>query len=168
MVSGMQSMNNLPSEKDFPLSSPLTDLPEDYQNPRIDMDRAAAGKYNSEHFQHAQERIAETAGRFLVLVRKPKFGWADYEHALFLGNDLIKYLVPAIEHMGANILKKIFKLILREALDADLAEGKTVTRRQDALQAICRDAKLPFEFKKEVSKNSPKYVDSQSALCDQT
>ena len=149
-------MNNLPSEADFPDDSPLTSLPIDYQNPMIDMSRAAAGNYTSEHFKDAQQRIADTSGRFLVLIRKPKFGWADYSQALLLGNDLIKYLVPAIEHMGANIMKKMFKLILREAMDADLADGKAVTTRQDALQATCREAKLPFEFKKEVSKHSPK------------
>jgi hypothetical protein len=147
-------VNNLP--QGMGPETPLSALPADYQNPRIDMVRAAAAQYKAPHLQEMQARIAETGGRFLVVVRKPKFGWVDYDSALLLGANrkLLIHLCPAIEHWGANMLKKLFKLILREAMDADQAEGRGVTTRQDLLQQLCRDAHVPFEFKKEVDKQS--------------
>jgi hypothetical protein len=150
----MQAVNNLPAG--MGPDTPLSDVPTDYTNPRIDMVRAAAAQYKAPHLQEMQARIAETGGRFLVVIRKPKFGWTDYDQALLLGagRRLLIHLCPAIEHWGANMLKKFFKLVLREAMDADQAEGRDVETRQKLIQQLCKDAHVPFEFKKEADKHS--------------
>jgi hypothetical protein len=153
----VQSMNGIPAS--FPDTGTLDELAErsDYQCKMINMVRASAGKYQSDSFKQLQARMVEVGtGGFLVVFRKPSFGWVSYETALLLRETFIAHLVPAIQHWGANMLKKLFKLILHHAIDMDAAAGNEA--RQQAIQAICHAAKLPFEFRKEASRQSSKYA----------